>query len=74
MSIFPTGGGKATRPENIVAFNASVWSQGMEEQVDLTFLKWKGVDEERDPVDPTSLSANFVAQFPEAEILLNYHG
>ena len=31
------------------------------------------VDEYRDPVYPTSLSASFVAVFQEVEILLNYH-
>ena len=33
----------------------------------------KGVDEYRDPVEPNSLSENFVAVFPEVPSLLNYH-
>ena len=36
-----------------------------------TFPSWKGVDEYRDPDEPTSLSDNFGAVFPEVERLLN---
>ena len=35
----------------------------MEEEDYTTFPSWKGVDEYRDPVDPTSLAANFAAFF-----------
>ena len=47
-------------------------SQGTEEVDDITFIDWKGVDEHRDPIDPTVLSDNFVVVFPEATSLLNY--
>ena len=43
----------------------------MEEEDEIPFPYWKGVDEHQDPVDPTSLSANFVAVFPEVASLLN---
>ena len=43
----------------------------MEEEYDIPLTYWKVVDEYRDAVDPTSLSANFVAVFLEVEILLN---
>ena len=44
----------------------------MEEEDDIPLPSWKGVNEYQDPVDPTSLSANFRAVFPEAKILLIY--
>ena len=44
----------------------------MEEEDDVPFTDWKGVDEYQKPIEPTSLSDNFVAMFPEAESLLNY--
>ena len=53
------------------ALYASVQSWGTEEKIDIPFSSWKQVDEYREPVDPTSLSANFVAVFPEVESLLN---
>ena len=36
------------------------------------FHPGRGVGEYRDPVDPTSLSDNFAAVFPEVTRLLNY--
>ena len=67
--VFPIGGGEATNPENVEALHASVQSWGMEEEYDIPLTYWKVVDEYRDAVDPTSLSANFVAVFLEVEIL-----
>ena len=69
--VFPTGGGEATKLENMGALYASVWSSGTEEEDKITFTDWKGVDEYRDLVDTTSLSANFTAVFPEEVSLLN---
>ena len=45
MAIFSTGGGDVTCPENMEGLYASVWSLGMEEEVDLTFPYWKVFDE-----------------------------
>ena len=45
------------------ALYASVRSWGAEEEDYIHFPYWKGVDEYRDPVDPTSLSDNFVDMF-----------
>ena len=50
---------------------ASVRSWSTEEEYDIPFPYWKGVDEYRDPVEPNSLSANFAAVFPEFSSLLN---
>ena len=61
--VLPTGGGEATNPKNIRALYASVWSWGTEKEEDIPFPFWKGVEEYREPVDPTSLSAKFVAFF-----------
>ena len=69
--VFPIGGSEATNPENMEALFASIQSLGTEEEVDIPFSYWNRVDEYREPVDPTSLSANFVAVFPEVESLLN---
>ena len=69
--VLPTGGGESTNPENMGDLYASVRSWGMEEEYDIPFPDWKGVDEYRDPVDPNSLSAKFAAVFPELASLLN---
>ena len=69
--LFPTGGGEATKPENMKALYASVQSWGTEEEYIIPFLTYKGVDEYRDPIDPTSLSANFAAVFLGVTSLLN---
>ena len=53
------------------ALYASVQSLGKEEEVGITFTSCKGVDEYQDPVEPTSLSANFAAVFPDVASLLN---
>ena len=45
MALFSTGGGDITCPENMEGLYASVWSWGMEEEVDLNFPYWKGFDE-----------------------------
>ena len=70
--VFYTGGGEATNPEKTEDLYASVQSWGTEEEDDITFSTWEGVNAYRDPVDPTSLSSKFVAVFTEAECLLNY--
>ena len=51
----------------------SVHSWGMEEEDDIYILYWKWFGEYWDPVDPTWLSANFAAVFPEEANLLNSH-
>ena len=71
--VLPTGGCKATNPENMEALYASVRSWGTEEEYGILFPTWKRVDNYRDPVDPTSLSSNFAAVFSEVSSLLNYH-
>ena len=53
------------------ALYESVRSWVREEDDNISFPSWKGVDEYRDPVDPTSLSAKFMAVFPEVASLLN---
>ena len=53
------------------ALYASMRSWGTEEEGNIPSPSCKGVDEYRDPVDPTSLSANFAAVFPEVVSLLN---
>ena len=68
---FTKGGCEATNLENMEALYASIRSWGMEEEGNIPFPSWKGVDEYRDPVDPTSLSANFAAVFLEVESILN---
>ena len=45
----------------------------MEEEKDIYFPYWKGVDEYQDLVDPTSPSANFAAVFLEVASLINFH-
>ena len=37
MALFSTGGGDITCPENMEGLYASVWSWGMEEEVNLNF-------------------------------------
>ena len=69
---FPTGGCEATNPENMEALYASVQAWGTEEQGDIIFPYWKGVDEYQDSVDPNSLSSRFAAVFPEVASLLKY--
>ena len=54
------------------AWYALVRSWGTEEEDDITFSTWEGVNAYQDPVDPTSLSSKFAAVFTEAESLLNY--
>ena len=71
--VFPPGGGEAINPENIEALYSSVRSWGTEEEGDIPFTSWKGVDEYQDLFDPTSLSANFADVFLEVSILLNSH-
>ena len=70
--VFPTGGGEAKNPENMEALYASVRSWCTEEEDGIHFPSCKVVDEYRDLVDPTSLSANFAAVFTDVESLLNY--
>ena len=70
--VLPTGGGEATNPENMEALYASVRSWGTEEEGDIAFQSWKVVYEYQDPVDPTSLSANFGAVFMEVASLPNF--
>ena len=53
------------------ALYISVRSWGMEEEGDIPFPSWKGVDEYQDPVDPTSLSSKFVVVFLEMASLVN---
>ena len=43
----------------------------MEEEGNIPFPTWNGVDEYQDPVDPISLLDNFAAAFPEVASLLN---
>ena len=62
--VLPTGGGEATNTEKIEDLYASVQSWGSEQEGNLPFPSWKGVDEYQYPVDLTSLSANFVAVIP----------
>ena len=69
--VLPTGGGEATNTEKMETLYASVQSWGFEQEGNLPFLSWKGVDEYQYPVDLTSLSANFVAVFLEFASLLN---
>ena len=52
------------------SLHASVQSWSTEEENDIPFIYWEGVDEYQGPTDPTSLSAKFVAVLPEVKILL----
>ena len=70
--VLLTSGVKSTNLENIEALYAYVLSWVKEEEEDVPFLTWKGVDEYWDPVETTSLSANFAAVFPKVASLLNY--
>ena len=70
--VFPVGGDESANLEKMEALYTSVRSWGMEEEDGIPFPYWKGVDEYRDPVDPTSLSAKLLALFPELASLLNY--
>ena len=54
------------------ALYAYVQSWGTEEEDSIRFLSWKGVDDYQEPLDPTSLSANFADVFPELASILNY--
>ena len=56
---------EATSPENMEFLYASLRSWGMEEEDDITFSEFKGFNEYRYPVDPTSLSANFAEKYIE---------
>ena len=69
--LFPTDGGEATNTKNMEVLYVSVCSWGTEEYGNILFPSWKGFDKYGDPVEPTSLSANFAAVFPEVERLLN---
>ena len=69
--VFLTSGGEATKPENMEALYASVWSWFTEEEDGTLLPNRKGVDEYQDPVDPSSLSDNFAAMFTEVASLLN---
>ena len=71
MAVFLMGGGGATSPENVKALYAFVCSRDKKEQYNIPFVDWKRVGEYWDPVDPTSLSANFAAMFLEVESLIN---
>ena len=53
------------------ALYASVQLWFTVEECDIPFPYWKGVDEYRYPVGPTSLSANFTDVFPEVLSLLH---
>ena len=70
-AVFPTGGYEAKNPEKMEALYAYVRSWGTEEESAITFTSWKGVDEYRYPVEPTSSSANFALVFTEVGSLLN---
>ena len=54
------------------ALYESVRSWGTKEGEEIPFTPWKGVDEYQEPVEPTSLSANFSAVFLEVASLLNH--
>ena len=56
--VFLTGGGETTNPEKMEALYASVRSWGTEEEDDIPFPSWKGVDEYREPGETTLLSEN----------------
>ena len=51
--VFSTDGGESKTPENMEALYASVQSWGTEEEDDVPFPTWKGVDEYWEPVNPT---------------------
>ena len=69
--VLPTSGGEATNLENMGALYSSVCSWDTEEEGDINFPSWKGVDEYQDPLEPTLLSAYFADVFPELECLMN---
>ena len=71
MAILPTGGGEAIIMENMESLYASIQSWGTEEEDGINFPERKRVGEYRDPVDPTSLLANFAAVLLEVKSLLN---
>ena len=64
---------ETTNPEKTEALYESVRSWGMEEEDNINFTDWKGVDEYRDTVDPTSLLYNSAVMFTEVASLINYH-
>ena len=64
-------GGDITCQGNMEDLYASIRSQGMEEEYDIRFPDWKGVDDYQDFVEPTSLSANFAAVFSDLLSLIN---
>ena len=61
--VLPTSGGEATNLEKMKALYESVQSWGTEEEGSIPFTYWKGVDEYLDPVETTSLSANYAVVF-----------
>ena len=69
--VLLTSGVKSTNLENIEALYASVRSRSTEEEDIIIFPYCKGVDDYRDSVDPTSLSANFADVFTDVATLLN---
>ena len=73
MKTLPMGGGEVTRKEDMEALYASVRSSGIEEEYVIPFTDWEGVEEYWDPVETTSLQANFTAVFLELASLLNYY-
>ena len=49
-AILPMGGGEATSLENMEALYASLCSWGTEEEDNIPFPYWKGIDEYQEPV------------------------
>ena len=73
MVLLPADGGEATNLENKEYLYSSICSRVTQEEDGMHFSYWKVIDKYRDPVDPNSLLANFVAVFPEVAGLLSYH-
>ena len=67
--VFPTVGVEPKNLENMEYLYASIEYWGTEED-NIPFPYWKVVDEYRDSIDSTSLSAKFVDMFPEVENLV----
>ena len=65
------GWGEVTISESMEALYASVQSGGMKEVDDITLQYCKVFYEHREPVNPTSSSANFLAFLLEVASLLN---
>ena len=58
-------------PESMAALYASVRTSEEDEVGFISYPEWKGVEEYHDPIDPSSLSANFADIFPDVSKLLN---